>query len=64
MTEYEHMTHAEFLFALKIHKFYLVAETSSLSNDLECLRRTATELRLLTKHNPENRIRIARDDAR
>lgn len=37
----------------------LVAELSSPSNDLESLRRAATELRLLAKHNPENRIRIA-----
>ncbi|XP_078182102.1 U-box domain-containing protein 2-like [Carex rostrata] len=37
----------------------LVAELSSPSNDLESLRRATTELRLLAKHNPENRIRIA-----
>ena len=51
------------LFALKIHKFYLIPELSSPSNDLVSLRRTTIELRLLAKHNPENRIRIARASA-
>ena len=55
MKKYEHTINVEFRFALKIHKFYLVAERSSPSNDLECLCRTKNELHLLTKHNPENR---------
>ncbi|KAJ4755502.1 RING/U-box superfamily protein with ARM repeat domain-containing protein [Rhynchospora pubera] len=41
----------------------LVAELSSPNTDLESLRRAATELRLLAKHNPDNRIRIARAGA-
>ncbi|XP_072974045.1 U-box domain-containing protein 14 [Typha angustifolia] len=36
----------------------LVSELESLSSPVESLRRAALELRLLAKHNPENRLRI------
>jgi hypothetical protein len=37
----------------------LVAELECPSQSLDSLRHTAMELRLLAKHNPDNRVRIA-----
>ncbi|KAJ3673167.1 hypothetical protein LUZ60_006541 [Juncus effusus] len=41
----------------------LVSELCSPSSDLDSLRRVTVELRLLAKHNPENRIRIVQAGA-